>query len=108
MILESGIETCKISYMKRVTSPGLMHNTGCLGLVHWDCPFNKQNMNLSRGKNYIEIMEKVMPPMKTIVQLKFLMSFKGEKCNSILRNNIMFLFCYNHFLYSIYMAAILT
>ena len=22
--------------MKRVASPGLMHNTGCLGLVHWD------------------------------------------------------------------------
>jgi len=24
--------------MKRVTSPGLMHDTGCLGLVHWDDP----------------------------------------------------------------------
>ena len=24
--------------MKRVTSPGSMHNTGCLGLVHWDDP----------------------------------------------------------------------
>ena len=22
--------------MKRVASPGLMHDTGCLGLVHWD------------------------------------------------------------------------
>ena len=22
----------------RVTSPGLMHDTGCLGLVHWDNP----------------------------------------------------------------------
>ena len=22
--------------MKRVTSPGWMHDTGCLGLVHWD------------------------------------------------------------------------
>ena len=38
MIWENGIETCIISYMKRVTSPGLMHNTGCLGLVHWDDP----------------------------------------------------------------------
>ena len=35
---ENGIETCKISYMKRVASPGLMHDTGCLGLVHWDDP----------------------------------------------------------------------
>ena len=38
MIWENGIETCIISYMKRVSSPGLMHDTGCLGLVHWDDP----------------------------------------------------------------------
>ena len=25
-----------ISCMKRVASPGSMHDTGCLGLVHWD------------------------------------------------------------------------
>ena len=24
--------------MKRVASPGSMHDTGCLGLVHWDGP----------------------------------------------------------------------
>ena len=30
-ICENGIETCIISRMKRVTSPGLMHDTGCLG-----------------------------------------------------------------------------
>ena len=35
---ENDIETCIISCMKRVTSPGSMHNTGCLGLVHWDDP----------------------------------------------------------------------
>ena len=29
---------CIISYKKRVTSPGSMHDTGCLGLVHWDDP----------------------------------------------------------------------
>ena len=38
MIRENGIETCIISYTKRVTSPGSMHDTGCLGLVHWDDP----------------------------------------------------------------------
>ena len=38
MIWENGIETCIISYMKRVSSPGLMHDAGCLGLVHWDDP----------------------------------------------------------------------
>ena len=37
-IWENGIETCKISCMKRVASPGSMHDTGCLGLVQWDDP----------------------------------------------------------------------
>ena len=36
MIWENGIETCIISYKKRIASPGLMQDTGCLGLVHWD------------------------------------------------------------------------
>ena len=36
MIWENGIEICIISYMKLITSPGSMHDTGCLGLVHWD------------------------------------------------------------------------
>ena len=38
MIWENGIKTCRISYMKQVTCPGSMHDTGCLGLVHWDDP----------------------------------------------------------------------
>ena len=38
MIWENGIETCIISYKKRITSPRSMHDTGCLGLVHWDDP----------------------------------------------------------------------
>ena len=37
-IWENGIETFKISCMKRVASPDSMHDTGCLGLVHWDDP----------------------------------------------------------------------
>ena len=37
-IWENGIKTCIISCMKRVASPGSMHDTGCLGLVHWDDP----------------------------------------------------------------------
>ena len=42
MIWENGIEICIISYMKRVASPGSMHDTGCLWLVHWDkIKFNK-------------------------------------------------------------------
>ena len=38
MIWENGIEICIISYVERVTSPGSMHDTGCLGLVHRDDP----------------------------------------------------------------------
>ena len=34
MTWENGIETCTRSYMKRIASPGSMHDTGCLGLVH--------------------------------------------------------------------------
>ena len=36
VICENGIETCKLSYMKQITSLGSMHDTGCSGLVHWD------------------------------------------------------------------------
>ena len=38
MICENSIETCILSYMKQITSPGSMHETGCSGLVHWDDP----------------------------------------------------------------------
>ena len=37
-IWENGIETGIISCMKWVASTGSMHDTGCLGLVHWDDP----------------------------------------------------------------------
>ena len=36
MIWENGIKTCKLSHVKQIASPGLMHNPGCSGLVHWD------------------------------------------------------------------------
>ena len=38
MIWENGIETCKLSYVKRIASPGSMHETGCSGPMHWDDP----------------------------------------------------------------------
>ena len=38
MIWENGIETCILPYVKHIASPCLMHETGCLGLVHWDDP----------------------------------------------------------------------
>ena len=38
IIGETSIETCTISYVKQITSPGSMHDTGCSGLVNWDDP----------------------------------------------------------------------
>ena len=38
MIWENGTETCILSYVKWIASPGSMHETGCSGLVHWDDP----------------------------------------------------------------------
>ena len=49
MIWENGIETCKSSNVKRITSPGLMHDTGCLGLVHWDDPEGWDGERVGRG-----------------------------------------------------------
>ena len=38
MIWENDIETCILSDVKQITSTGLMHETGCSGLGHWDDP----------------------------------------------------------------------
>ena len=38
MMWVNGTETCILSYVKLIASPGSMHETGCLGLVHWDDP----------------------------------------------------------------------
>ena len=38
MVWENGIEAYTKSYMKQITSPGSIHDKGCLGLVHWDDP----------------------------------------------------------------------
>ena len=35
---ENSSETCILSYMKLIASPGSMHKTGCSGLVPWDDP----------------------------------------------------------------------
>ena len=37
-IWENSIETCIWSYVKQITSPGLMHETGYSGVVLWDDP----------------------------------------------------------------------
>ena len=49
MIWENGIETCIKSYVKRISSPGSMHETGCSGLVHWDDPEGWDGEGSRRG-----------------------------------------------------------
>ena len=38
MIWENSIETCVLSVVKQITSPGWMREAGRSGLVHWDDP----------------------------------------------------------------------
>ena len=49
MIWENGIETCIISYMKQIASPGSMHDTTCFGLVNWDDPEGSYREGGGRG-----------------------------------------------------------
>ena len=35
MILENGVEICKLSYVKQISSPGSMSDTGCSGGSGW-------------------------------------------------------------------------
>ena len=48
-IWENIIETCILSYVKQIASPGLMHETGCSGLVHWDYPEGWNGVGCGRG-----------------------------------------------------------
>ena len=49
MIWENDIETCIISYVKQIASPGSMQDTGSLGLVHWDDPEGCYGEGRGRG-----------------------------------------------------------
>ena len=49
MIWENDTETCILSYVKWITSPGSMHETGCSGLVHWDDPEEWYGVGGGRG-----------------------------------------------------------
>ena len=49
MIWENDIEACILSCVKWITSPGLMQDTGCLGLVHRDDPEGRYGEGGGRG-----------------------------------------------------------
>ena len=44
-----GYDSFILLYMKRIASPGLMHDIGCLGLVHWDDPEGSYREGGGRG-----------------------------------------------------------
>ena len=49
MIWQDSIETCILSYVKQIASPGSMHETECSGLVHWDDPEGWDGEESGRG-----------------------------------------------------------
>ena len=56
MIWENGIETCILSYVKRIARPGSMHETGCSRLVHWDDPEGWDGEGGGRGVHVWDCM----------------------------------------------------
>ena len=49
MIWENSVETCILPYVKQITSPGSMHETGCSEMVHWDNPEGGMGKEVGRG-----------------------------------------------------------
>ena len=49
MIWENSIETCILPYVKWITSPSLMHETGHSKQVHWDNPEGWDGEGVGRG-----------------------------------------------------------
>ena len=59
MIWENGIETCILSYVKRITSAGSMNDTGCSGL----CTGMTQRDGTGREKGGVFRMGNTCTPM---------------------------------------------
>ena len=49
---------CVLSYVKQRASPGLMHDTRCLGLVDWD---NPEGCDGERGGRGVQDGKRVYP-----------------------------------------------
>ena len=73
MIWENGIETCILSYVKQITRPGFMHDTGCSGLVHWDDPEGCDGEGGGRG---VQDGEPIVEKKKLKDTLKYLLTNK--------------------------------
>ena len=61
MIWENGIKTCIISYMKRIASPSLMHNTGawhwCTGTAQGDGMGREEGGGFGMGNTCIPVAD---------------------------------------------------
>ena len=61
MIWENGIETCIISYMKRITSPGSMHDTDawgwCTGMTQRDGTGREEEGGFRMGNMCIPVAD---------------------------------------------------
>ena len=55
MIFDNSIETCILSYVKQIASPGLMHETGCSGPVHWDDPEGRDGERSSGWGTHVHL-----------------------------------------------------
>ena len=58
MIWENSIKTYILSYVKQITSPGLLHERGCSGLVHWEDAEGWDGEGGGRGVQDEELMKK--------------------------------------------------
>ena len=56
MFQENSIETGILSRVKQITSPGWMHETSGLGLVHWEDPEESGGEGGGRGDHDGEYM----------------------------------------------------
>ena len=59
-----------LSYVKQISSPGLMHETGCPGLVHWEDPEGWDEEEGGRGDRVGEHMIHINVWQKTLQYCK--------------------------------------
>ena len=73
MILENGIETCILSYVKQITSPGLMYETGahgwCPGITQRDGMGKEVGGGVRRGNTCTPMVDSYQCMAKTTIIL---------------------------------------
>ena len=61
LIWENGIETCKLPYVKKIASPGSMHDTGywgwCTGMTQRDDTGREEGEGFRIGNMYIPVAD---------------------------------------------------